>query len=290
MTDLMPLGVPDRLDLGEGIRWADGRLVCVDILTGRLLTPEGDGTAPLRTVTRLDGPLGAVAPVAGRPGTWVAAAGTGVCLLTPGEDPVWLAEPERDAPTAMRMNDGCVDPHGRFWAGSMAYDGTPDAGALYRTDSGGSVTRILAGITIPNGPAFDRDGTTMYLADSARGVVRRYPVAPRDGSLGEGEAFIEVTDGSPDGMTVDTEGALWTAVWGAGEVRRYLPDGTLGTVLHLPVSQPAGVCLGGGDGRTLYVTTARLGLAAPSPLDGAVFSARVRVPGLPTAAYRRAAG
>ncbi|WP_348772338.1 SMP-30/gluconolactonase/LRE family protein [Streptomyces sp. SS52] len=40
-------------------------------------------------------------------------------------------------------------------------------------------------------------------------------------------------------MTVDAEGALWTAVWGAGEVRRYLPDGSLATVLRLPVSRPA---------------------------------------------------
>ncbi|MFD5650173.1 SMP-30/gluconolactonase/LRE family protein [Streptomyces sp. NPDC127039] len=99
MTDPAPLGAPDRLELGEGIRWADGRLVCVDILTGRLLTPDDDGTAPLRTLARLDAPLGAVAPVAGRPGTWIAAAGTGICLLTPGTDPEWLAGPERSAPT-----------------------------------------------------------------------------------------------------------------------------------------------------------------------------------------------
>ncbi|MFE9703249.1 SMP-30/gluconolactonase/LRE family protein [Streptomyces sp. NPDC005930] len=286
MTDLTPLGAPDRLELGEGIRWARGRLVCVDILTGRLLTAGGHDTAPLRTLVRLDTPLGAVAPVAGRPGTWIAAAGTGICLLTPGTDPEWLADQERNAPTAMRMNDGCADPHGRFWAGSMAYDGTPDAGSLYRTDPDGTVTRALHGITVPNGPAFDRDGTTMYLSDSARGLVRRYSVDPRDGGLGEGEEFTRVAEGSPDGMTVDCEGALWTAIWGAGEVRRYLPDGTLATVLRVPAAQPAGVCLGGGDGRTLYVTTARVGLAAPGPLDGAVFRARVAVPGLPTAAYR----
>ncbi|MEU3328250.1 SMP-30/gluconolactonase/LRE family protein [Streptomyces albus] len=287
MTDPTPLGAPDRLELGEGIRWVDGRLFCADILTGRLLTTGSDGAAPLRTLARLDVPLGAVAPVAGRPGTWIAAAGTGICLLTPGTAPDWLAVPEWDAPTAMRMNDGCADPHGRFWAGSMAYDGTPDAGSLYRTDPDGTtVTRVLDGITIPNGPAFDRDGTTMYLADSAHGLVRRYRVDPCDGGLGEGEEFARVTEGSPDGMTVDREGALWTAVWGAGEVRRYLPDGTLATVLRLPVAQPAGVCLGGDDARTLYITTARVGLSAPGPLDGAVFRARVAVPGLPTAAYR----
>jgi hypothetical protein len=49
MTDPMPLGAPDRLELGEGIRWADGRLVCVDILTGRLLTraPALTGHLPM---------------------------------------------------------------------------------------------------------------------------------------------------------------------------------------------------------------------------------------------------
>ncbi|GGV87682.1 calcium-binding protein [Streptomyces griseoloalbus] len=285
MTDLTPLDPLDRLDLGEGIRWVDGRLVCVDILTGRLLTPDEDGTAPLRTLARLDVPLGAVAPAAGRPGTWIAAAGTGVCLLSSGTDPQWLARPERDAPTPMRMNDGCADPHGRFWAGSMAYDGTPDAGSLYRVGPDGTVTRVLGGLTVPNGPAFDRDGTTMYLADSARGIVRRHPVDPRDGGLGPGEEFARAETGSPDGMAVDAEGALWVAVWGAGEVRRYRPDGTLDTVLRLPVAQPAGVCLGDDDRRTLYVTTARVGLAAPGPLDGAVFRGRVDVPGLPTAAY-----
>ncbi|MFE9722825.1 SMP-30/gluconolactonase/LRE family protein [Streptomyces sp. NPDC005794] len=289
MTVLTPLNFPDRLELGEGIRWVDGRLVCVDILTGRLLTPDGKGAAAtLRTLARLDVPLGAVAPVEGRPGSWIAAAGTGICLLGPGTDTGWLATPEDGAATAMRMNDGCADPHGRFWAGSMAYDGTPGAGSLHRVGPDGSVTRVLDGITIPNGPAFDRQGTTMYLADSARGLVRRFPVDPRDGGLGTPEEFARIDGGSPDGMTVDADGALWTAVWGAAEVRRYLPDGTLDTVLRLPVAQPAGVCLGGDDRRTLFVTTARVGLSSPGPLDGAVFRARVDVPGLPTAAYRTA--
>jgi sugar lactone lactonase YvrE len=65
-------------------------------------------------------PLGAIAPVAGRPGTWIAAAGTGIALI--GEDGAltWLDRPEDRSPVPMRMNDGCCDPGGRFWAGSMA--------------------------------------------------------------------------------------------------------------------------------------------------------------------------
>jgi sugar lactone lactonase YvrE len=89
-------------------------------------------------------------------------------------------------------------------------------------------------------------------------------------------------------MTTDIEGCLWTAVWGTGQVHRYRPDGSLDRIVDLPAGQPAGLCLGGSDGRTLLVTSARIGLAAPGPLDGAVFAVRVDVPGAPAAPYRPA--
>ncbi|MFF2023178.1 SMP-30/gluconolactonase/LRE family protein [Streptomyces sp. NPDC058171] len=274
---------PDRLDLGEGARSVDGRVVLVDIPTGRLLAAPDDPAAPLETVLRLDVPLGAVAPVAGRPGTWIAAADTGICLLTPDGVPTWLARPEDGSPERMRMNDGTADPHGRFWAGSMAHDAVVGASSLYRVDPDGTVTRAVTGLTVPNGPAFTADGTLMYLADSTKGVIRRYPVDPATGRLGPPQLFATFTEGLPDGMTVDVEGALWVAVWGTGTVHRYRADGSRSHLLRLPAVQPAGVCL---HGDVLYVTTARAGLADPGPYDGAVFTVRTAVPGTPAAAYR----
>jgi sugar lactone lactonase YvrE len=276
----------DRLELGEGVRWVDGTIVLVDILTGRLLSaPEGyDPTGPLEVLAELPVPLGAVAPVEGRPGSWIAAAGTGFCLIGADGTTQQLACPEQGR--AMRMNDAAADPFGRFWAGSMSYDEVEYAGALYRMDRDGTVTKVLEGITVPNGPVFGPDGTTMFLADSVRGVIRKYPVVPDTGELGEPSVFTTLDSGSPDGMAVDTQGGLWTAVWGAGRVHRYLPDGTLDRVVRVPAERPAGICLGGADGRTLYITSARVGLSAPGPLDGAVFEVRVAVPGLPTASYR----
>ncbi|MFF4754636.1 SMP-30/gluconolactonase/LRE family protein [Streptomyces sp. NPDC002514] len=283
MTPELVPARPDRLELGEGIRWADGRVVLVDILTGRLLTAPEDPAAPLRLLAELPVPLGAVAPVAGRPGTWIAAAGTGICLLGPDGSTTWLARPGDRPGPRMRMNDAVADPAGRFWAGSMAYDGDEGAGSLYRVGHDGTVVRVLDGITVPNGPAFTADGRSMYLADSARGVVRRYPVDAATARLGTPEVFVTLEEGSPDGMAVDAEGALWCAVWGTGTVRRHLPDGTLDRVLRLPAAQPAGVCLADG---VLHVTTARTGLASPGPYDGAVFSVPVEVPGTPTPSFR----
>jgi sugar lactone lactonase YvrE len=276
---------PDRLDLGEGIRWTGDGIVLVDILEGRLLAAPDEPAAPLRQLARIPLPLGAVAPVSGRPGTWIAAAGTGICLLTTDGISTWLSRPEADAPVAMRMNDATADPAGRFWAGSMAYDQHEGAGSLYRVDHDGTVTRVLEGITVPNGPAFTADGSALYLADSARGVVRRLEVDPATGALGAARTFVTVADGSPDGMAVDHEGAVWIAVWGTGTVRRYLPDGTLERTLRLPARQPAGVCL---QGDLLHITSARVGLTGPGPDDGALFTVRVDVPGPPAAAYRPA--
>ncbi|MGW2693162.1 SMP-30/gluconolactonase/LRE family protein [Streptomyces sp. NPDC001296] len=274
---------PDRLELGEGIRWTGTRLVLVDLLAGRLLTAPDDPAAALLTLLRLPVPLGAVAPVAGRPDLWMAAADTGICLLRADGSLDWLARPEEHTTPRMRMNDAVADPSGRFWAGSMSYDADERAGSLYRVDHDGTVHRVLEGITVPNGPAFTGDGRLMYLADSARGVIRRYPVDPVTGALGTPETFAALDDGSPDGMAVDVEGALWVAVWGTATVHRYRPDGTLDGMLHLPAAQPAGVCLWGS---TLHITSARVGLAAPGPSDGAVFAVPVDVPGPPTPAFR----
>lgn len=274
---------PDRLELGEGIRWTGAAVILVDLLAGRLLATPDDPAAPLQTLAQLPVPLGAVAPVAGHPGTWIAAAGTGICLLHPDGTTSRLARPEDRPGPRMRMNDAVADPSGRFWVGSMAYDADEGAGSLYRMDHDGTVVRVLDGITVPNGPVFTPDGCSMYLADSARGVVRRYPVDPRTARLGTPEVFVTVDDGSPDGMAIDADGAVWVAVWGTGTVRRHLPDGTLDRVVRLPANLPAGVCL---EGDVLHITTGRLGLNPPGRYDGALFSVRVEVPGTPAAPYR----
>lgn len=270
----------DRLELGEGARWIDGRLYLVDILAGRLLVAEpGDAPAMLE-VLRVDGSLGAVAARRGHPGSWLMATGTGIALRDDTGTIEWLGRPEDDNNASVRMNDGAVDGEGRFWAGSMADDGTIGAGSLYRVDHDGTVVRVLDGLSIANGPAFSPDGRFMFLADSAAGTVDRFAIDVASGDLGTREAFVRLDagSGSPDGMTVDMEGCLWLAVWGGGAVRRYLPDGSLDRIVSVPASQPTSVCLGGSSGRDLFITSASVGLSDPGPADGALFVTAVDVP------------
>jgi sugar lactone lactonase YvrE len=260
-------------ELAEGTRWLGDHLIFTDILNGALFAAPGTDPGDARVLTRLDVPLGAVAPVAGQPGTWIAAAGTGIALIGPDGAVTWLGRPEDGAPVPMRMNDGCCDPGGRFWAGSMAYDAVEGAGSLYRTDASGTVVKVLDGMTIVNGPAFTADGSRMYVADTHAGVIYACDVDPRSGELSGRRVFAQIpqSGGSPDGMTVDDAGRVWVALWDGSAVRCYRPDGSIEATLPVPARRPTCVCLGGG---TLFVSTARFGITDPAPFDGAVLYAR----------------
>jgi sugar lactone lactonase YvrE len=279
---------PDRLELGEGARWVGDRVVLVDIPTGRLLEAGIHEPGALRALAKLDVTLGAVAPLAGSHDEWVAACGTGIAILRNGGRLEWLDRPEDVNPVKMRMNDGVADPNGRFWAGSMAFDLTPNAGSLYRVDRGGTVDKVLDGITISNGPAFDAAGTTMYFTDTARSRIDRYRVDPDSGALSEQTLFAQLKVGkeNPDGMIVDHEDHVWVAIWGAAEVRRYRPDGSLVQTIPVPTRQPSSVCLVGDAHPRLFITSAATGLDSSDEQAGALFTVGTTVGGRPADGFR----
>lgn len=268
----------EQLELGEGARWINGKLVVVDLLAGRVLQTRGDVPAPFTEIAKLPVPVGAVAPVRDSE-KLMAAFGTGAGLL---DGPAQ----ENFAGEGMRVNDAVADPEGRFWVTTMAYDTEPGTGALHRL---GSPSPVLKGLTIPNGPAFSHDGSLMYLADSARNVVHRFDV-DRHGELGARRVFLHTHNQTPDGMTTDVAGNVWIAFWGSSVVRRYRPDGRLDREVRLPARRPTSVCLGGLDMARLFITTARYGLHRPTLHDGALFAVDVDVPGRPANEYVPAVG
>jgi sugar lactone lactonase YvrE len=270
-------------DHGEGPVWsaAWGGLRWVDMLAGDLLTLDEDGTVHRQSVGTV---AAAVRPRTS--GGFVAAVERGFALADEPDAPVRVL-PELWSDSGLRMNEGACGPDGAFYCGSMAYDASPGRGSLHRLDPDGSVTTTLTGCTISNGLAWSPDGSTAYYTDTATQRIDAFDFSPADGLTNRRPVVrIDETLGSPDGLTVDAEGGLWTALWTGGAVHRYSPDGHLEQVIEIPVRQVTACTFGGDDLSQLFVTTSRYGLDPKSePAAGAVFATFPGVRGLPTAEY-----
>jgi sugar lactone lactonase YvrE len=284
----------ERVEIAEGCRWDGGtqRLLWVDVFTGRLYVASFDGRRLTTTVVlKVPGHLTAVAPFQDREEGWIVAANQGFSRLSPSGETTPLGDPEARNAGAVRMNDGACDPAGRFWAGSMAYDGSPGAGSLYRYDGGGRWTTMLTGVTISNGIGWSPDAQRMYYVDSGAGTVSvlAYNVETGEATHRRPLITLDPGQGIPDGLCVDRDGHLWVAIWGAGEVRRYSPEGIQVAVVEVAANQPTCCALGGPDGRSLFITTAQIDLSgedlAKQPQAGRVFACRVETPGPPVQVF-----
>jgi sugar lactone lactonase YvrE len=290
-TSTADIANDEVFELGEGPLWLpDGRLSWVDILAGTVLVADERAVITCRHQTGLH--VGAAVPLADAGDGWLLAAGTGFAHLSGDGSVHRLAEAEHGRGGSVRMNDAGCDPAGRLWAGSMAYDERPGAGSLFRVDLDGRVTRVLGDRQVSNGIDWSPDGRTVYYADSGHAVVYHAPYDMNRGRLGALRPLIEPApgDGAPDGLTVDAEGMLWVAFWGGGAVRRYDPGGCLLEVIRTGAPQTTSCCLGGADGRTLFITTAAIGLPADqlTPASGRLLATRVDVPGPPARPFRGA--
>jgi sugar lactone lactonase YvrE len=284
---------------GEGPTWDDarGELLWVDISAGqvRRAAIDADGALTEVGVHRGGDTVGAVVPAAG--GGWLLAADGGFTHLAADGTARVLVTLAGEGGTATsggtRMNDAACDPAGRFYAGTMAFDERAGAGALYRLDTDGTVTTVLDGLTVSNGIDWSPDGRTVYLADSGPGVVHAFDYDPGTGGFSAGRVLLEFAgdDGVADGLTVDDEGCLWTALWGGGQVRRWSPDGELLAVVEVPGVAQTSSCAFAGPGRDLLVvSTSAEGLddaaRAAQPDAGRLFTARPGVTGPPARPYR----
>ncbi|MBA3852678.1 MAG: SMP-30/gluconolactonase/LRE family protein [Chloroflexi bacterium] len=283
------IAVAGSAEVGEGPIWDDvtGELLWVDIPAG-LIHRWRPGTTAVSTIV-VGQPVGAIA--LRRSGGLVAAVRDGFALIDQKSGKVELRCPVEIDRVENRMNDGKCDGAGRFWAGTMALDSRPGVGSLYRLDPDLTVTTILTEVSISNGLGWAPDDRTMYFVDSPAQAIDAFDFDAERGLLSNRRrlAAIEVEAGMPDGLTVDSAGFVWVALWGGGAIRRYSPTGDLVDTVRLPATQLTSCTFGGPERRDLYVTSASRGLSAGErrrqPHAGAVFRVRLHVPGHPVARF-----
>jgi sugar lactone lactonase YvrE len=267
---------------GEGPVYSSGwgGLRLVDLFAGDVLTLADDGSVTRRHVDAIAAALrprlGGGAVIAGERGFLLEDADGGLTRL-----------PEVWSDSTVRMNDGGTAPDGSFYCGSMAYDQRTGAGSLYRLAPDGSVSIALTGVTVSNGLEWSPDGSLAYYNDTPTGRIGVFDWAPDTGLTGL-RTFAEIpeSDGYPDGLTVDSSGGVWVALYAGGAVRRYSPDGRLDEIIDVAAGRVTACTFGGADLSRLFITTSREGLApGEDPLAGSIFTITPGVTGSPATAY-----
>lgn len=259
-----------RARLGEGPRWdhRKGVLAWVDILGGHVHLTDPD--SGVTTSIPVGAEVGAVALHGAS--DYLLAIRRGFATLVGSK----LGAVREVMGEGLRMNDGVVDPVGRFLAGSMARDSSPGEGSLFVLDVDGAVRTLIEDVTISNGIAWSATGDRLFYVDSRTHAIDLMDYDVASGAIARRRRWADVpqSDGTPDGIAVDTEGCLWVALWGGGKVRRYSPTGQVIAEVELPVPQVSACGFGGPDLDKLFITTAAVGRpfeGGNSSLDGALF-------------------
>jgi gluconolactonase len=189
---------------------------------------------------------------------------------------------------------------------------TEPLGSLYTFDNKRQLKSQVDNIKIANGLAFNDKTKKMFYIDSLKGTVDQFDFDITTGSVSNRKVWFTLQKlsipGIPDGMTIDSDGNLWVAVFGGGRVLKV--DGskseTLLDTIEIPaeqvialdcsvkkllsVFQVTSVAFGGKNLDELYVTTAAVEIQNKKPVrpvDGAVYKVTgTGSKGLPGASFK----
>jgi D-xylono/L-arabinono-1,4-lactonase len=251
--------------VGEGPIWdiENQKLLWTDIRTGRMFQydPVTDRYEQIHDGFFVGG------YALNKSGGIVACIWDGMVMWHSDEDWVRIVDETFDG-HLLRFNDITADPAGRIFGGTVLDDGL---GKLYRFDGDGHIEIVEEGVGCSNGMGYSPDKKTMYHTDSAVRTIYAYDYDLKSGDISNRSVLIKLDDtqGVPDGMTVDSEGYIWTAVWFSGCIIRFDPSGVEERRISIPAFQTSSVMFGGKDLNDIYVTTADFNVDQGGPLDPA---------------------
>lgn len=174
-------------------------------------------------------------------------------------DPDSAAPPRSIAPftdpDAKRFNDVLALPDGSVYAGTIA--ARTGSGGLYHVSCGLTIRRLFQGTDVSNGMALRNEGQSLLWTCSSSRRIVEFARDPSTSALRESIDLYRTTqaEGIPDGLTLDTQGRIWSARWEGSAVVVHAPDGSPIHTIEFPVPRVTSVCFGGKDLSTLFVTT-----------------------------------
>ena len=242
----------------EGPRWRDGRLWFSDMHAHEVIamTPEGKR----ETVFAHTGPVSGLGWLPD--GRMLVVSMIDQKLLRIEPDGRAAVHGDLSSVATGRCNDMVVDAAGRAYVGNFGYDypdGEIKPAKLARVDPDGTVSVAADELVFPNGAMITPDGKTLILGETLGAVLTAFDIAG-DGSLSNRRVWASTAPRVPDGIALDAAGAIWIANPIAPECVRIAEGGEVLEVID--TGQPCYACmLGGEDGRTLFMLTAKSSIA-----------------------------
>lgn len=246
----------ENLKYPESPRWHRDALWCCDFFTGRVVRVDLHGN--LESVVELPNMATAVG--------WTP---QGTMLLVSASDRRLLARKDHELVTVADMaqlvryplNDMVVDGEGRVYIGSLGYDfgnpeATPQPAPLLLVSPDGDARIVADGLAFPNGMAITPDGRSLLVAESHAARLTAFTIEG-DGSLVDRRVWAQFEDRSgitPDGISLDSTGAIWLASPNTREVLRVHEGGEITHRVGL-ATIPLACMLGGPERRMLFITT-----------------------------------
>jgi sugar lactone lactonase YvrE len=270
-----PTLLADGLVFAEGPRWSRDRLWFSDM--------HGEA---VRTVD-LRGRLEAVAELPGREPSGLGFLPDGTLLVVSMLEPEILRVEGQEVTVHAdlsrlvkdRCNDMVVDSRGNAYVGTYPPVSDP-RGVLVLVEPDGSARIVAEDVVFPNGCVIADDGRRLIVAESLGRRFSEFDIAG-DGSLTGRRVFAECAPYGPDGICIDTEGALWAAMPLAHEFQRIARGGEILERISMGERLAIACTLGGPELRTLFLLTAEQlpGESIKGTHDATIHIVEVDIPG-----------
>lgn len=185
-----------------------------------------------------------------------------------------------------RPNDAKIGPDGHLWMGVMDDGATEGRASLWRVSARGHSQCLLSGLTIPNG--MDWWGDEFWFVNGPDETIGHYRFDDR--GVEKTRQSI-ATRGTPDGLTIDSEGLIWLALWGEGRVDRFNQTGEIVDWVAVASPHSTSVAFIGEALDTVVITSAQFAMAPEAlqstPHAGDIFLCPVEATGrLPHRRFR----
>ena len=248
--------VATGLAFGEAPRWRPDGLYFSDIHANRVGVLRPDGA--VETVATFHAPVSGLGWLPD--GRLLVVSMRDKLVLRREPDGRFVQHADLSTLATSLANDMLVTADGSAYVGNFGFSlyppGEPRAAVLALVGADGAVSSAADNLWFPNGMALTPDGKTLIVAESRGRCLTAFDRAG-NGLLGRRRLWAKLPEGAfPDGICLDSEGAVWVASPSTSEVLR-LGEG--GEVLErIPTGLEAIACmLGGRNRKTLFICTAQ---------------------------------